>query len=113
MLMYKVSISHSALATIDDFIESYLNSFLKLFIDSWIDNVDEIEKNYQKTAKLFRDKIFFEIESIFKEDVIWKKTLPNWFSSSIFVWNYRFFIDFYEDNLVKERFINSIKINKK
>lgn len=111
--MYKIIIKDEVSEKIDNFIDNYLNSFLDLFIDSWINNLDLIIASYEKTAELFREKIYLELKNRLKEEIIWKKILKNAFQTTVLVWNYRLFVDFEEDIEEKIRFIENIEFHKR
>ena len=111
--MFEYNISDNVSLKIDMFIDSYLNRSLNLFIDSWIDNVWEIIKNYENFAIKFRNLIYRKIEELFiEEKIYWYKILENWnFEVTITVGNYRFFIEYFEED--KIRFLIDIYIYKK
>jgi len=111
--MFEYRIWNNTVLKIDDFIDSYLHSNINLFVDSWIDNVWEIIKNYENFAFKFRDLIYKSIDNIFiEEKIFWYKILINKnYEITIPVWNYRFFIEYFEKSNI--RYLSNIKIYKK
>lgn len=111
--MYRVIFSTEVHKTIHNFIDSYKYSFLKLFTDTWIYYENQIKQSYIEWSKKFHTDIYYSLENNLREEIIWKKTLDNWYSSVALVWNYRLFINFEEDKIEKTRFINYIEFHKK
>jgi|SaaInlStandDraft_5_1057022.scaffolds.fasta_scaffold01455_5 hypothetical protein len=113
--MFKIELKSEVIDKIDNFIDWYLNSFLSLFIDSWIKDVYLIEENYKNIATKFRDQIYSSLqETCEKEIIFWKKVWDkNQLSIIISIWNYKLFVDYKEDEILKIRFIENIEFYKK
>ncbi len=113
--MHNFTITKKVINKIDKFIKWYLDNFLDLFEDSWIDNIELIEQNYLKTSEEFENKIYDSIENIFwGQKIISYKILQNKnFEITIIIWNYRFFVEYFEDTKQEIRIIKNINIFKK
>jgi hypothetical protein len=112
--MYKVIKSKEALIQIDTFISNYLEKFLSLYEDSWLEDVNLIEKNYIDTSIALKIKILESVKKVLENNIVWKKVSEdNQLSVIISVWNYRLFVDFTEDESQKFRMIENIEFYKK
>ena len=113
--MFKVVLSENISSEIDSFIDGYLHGYLDLFVDSWINNVQQIIKNYEDFAFKFRDTIYDNVYSFFSnEKILWHSELENTnMEVTITIWNYRFFVEYSANLWKKLRYIEWIKIHKK
>lgn len=113
--MYKLILKEEIISAIDDFVDNFLYSSINLYVDTWIRDIDLIIKNYETSALLFRDKIYDTLEEKFIQDnILWKKISENnQLSVIVPVWNYRLFVDFWEDESQRLRMIENIEFYKK
>ncbi len=113
--MFKLKLDSKVSGKISNFIDSYLNKFLSIFVDSWIDNVYKIEESYIEISRNFKDNIYGSLEKVFTEDtILWKKiSEDNDLSVIISVWNFRLFVDYFEDKENKIRIIEDIEFYRK
>ena len=100
---------------LDFFIESSLKNHLDRFSDTWIENEFLIVWNYIEKSKNFKTSILNSVEKIlFEEKILWYSILENNnFEITTIVWNYRLFIEYWEDNDDKIRFVENIRFFNK
>ena len=114
-IMYQVIIPENVHSIIDNFILSYRNVFVKLFNDTWLSSENEIIENYVLRSKKFQREIYYSVNDLLKEEkILWYSTLENKnFEITTIVWNYRLFIEYWEDNDDKIRFVENIRFFNK
>ena len=114
-IMYKIIILENVHSIIDNFILSYRNVFVKLFNDTWLSSENEIIENYVLRSKKFQREIYYSVDDLLKEEnILWYKKLENWnLEITTIVWNYRLFIEYWEDNDDKIRFVENIRFFNK
>lgn len=100
---------------LDYFIDSSLKNHLDRFNDSWIENEFLITWNYIEKSKIFKKDILDSVENLLSEEnILWYNILENNdFEITTIVWNYRLFIEYWEDNDDKLRFIENIRFFNK
>ena len=110
-IMYELKYIWNSSENIDKFINWYLNSFLELFENSGLESENIIKNHYIQNSIKFQEDIFYSIKNILAEaNILWFKKLENWnLEITTIVWNYRLFIEYWENNDEKIRFIENIR----
>jgi len=113
--MHKLIFTNNSRDIIKGFITSYKNNFLNRFTDTWIYYEDLIKQNFVNNSKKFYNDIRNNVIIILgKEKILWYKKLNNWNKqTSIVVWNYRIFIEYFDNKLKNIRYIEKLVFNKK
>ena len=113
--MYKVDFREKSSDSIDWFINWYLGNFLELFTDTWLYEEETIKNTYIDNSLKFQKNIYDSVENLLSEEnILWYNILENNdFEITTIVWNYRLFIEYWEDNNEKLRFIENIRFFNK
>jgi len=108
--MYKVSLTNNSINYLWDYFDKYRKYFENLYQDSWIWSENQIINSYIDEAKNRKIEVLDLIKNTLEEEnVLWRK--DNY--SIIIKWRTKYiFIDFEEDNELRERFLIDIWISK-
>ena len=106
--MYKVSLTNNSINYIWDYFDKYRKYFENLYQDSWIWSENQIINSYIDEAKNRKIEVLKLIkETLQEENLSWRK--DNY--SIIIKWRTKYiFINFEEDNELRERFVIDIWI---
>jgi len=113
--MYKIVYENNIENKIITFIDWYKKRNLDTFSYTGLFYEEIIRESYINNTKKFKKDIFDWIEkSLNKEKILWYKILENNnYKISLTVWNHRLFIEYFEDEFEKSRFIINLNIFSK
>ncbi len=110
--MYRVSYKEKSIYSLKYFIDSYKNSFIKLIKDSWLEVEDEIIEDYihiwNNLYKSIIDKVDYTLSN---NIILWRNKTKKFVSLRLN--NFRLFIYYTEDIILKSRYVDNIEFFKK
>ena len=106
--MYKVLFTNKSINYLWNYFSKYREYYQNLYEDSWLWSEKHIIESYINEAKNRKIEILDVIEKTLKEEnILWRKE----HNSIIIKWRTKYlFIDFSEDQNLKERFVYSVSI---
>lgn len=106
--MYRVLLTNKSISYLWNYFDLYRRYYEELYQDSWIWSENQIINSYIDESKNRKMEVLKLIkETLQEENILWRTNDY----SIIIRWKTKYiFVDFTEDNDLKERFVNSISI---
>ena len=112
--MFKLTIKESVNEKIDEFVKANLDKLKKFFDDIWDSDSDSRKEICSFFEKELNKKVYFEIEKMLKEDVVYesRSSENKLLLVVVSVWINRLFVTYTEDESNKTRVAIDIEFYK-